>query len=120
HPISSPASTYRISGSFLDWKMLVEVNPEAALAVYEAAVKEFGDTQVRFDQYKPRGAAAPDFPVRSSDNSVVSSLVMSEVLRMIPAATTEYVFVAPEIREDAKRWRDIHKDEIINPEKENS
>ncbi|MDA1315782.1 MAG: hypothetical protein O2968_20870, partial [Acidobacteria bacterium] len=23
HPISSPASTYRISGSFLDWKMLL-------------------------------------------------------------------------------------------------
>jgi hypothetical protein len=98
----------------------VGVNPEAALAVYEAAVKEFGDTQVRFDQYRPRGAAAPDFPVRSSDDSVVSSLVMSEVLRMIPAATTEYVFVAPEIREAAKRWRDIHKNEIIKPEKENS
>lgn len=98
----------------------VSINPEAAVAVYKAAVEKFGDERVRFDQYKPREAASPDFPVSSRDGSVVSSLLMSEVLQRLPAATTEYVFVAPEYLKEAQAWLNENKDKIIEPRKENS
>jgi uncharacterized protein len=77
---------------------------EVPHAVYEAAVEEFGADSVRYAA-SPRRGSPPDFPVRDRDGRSVSSLSLSEVIRLLPVKRDEYVFIAPELREDAKRWK---------------
>ena len=38
------------------------------------------------------------------DGTIKSSQVVSEVLKEMPAPSCEYVFIAPEEKEKAKRW----------------
>jgi HD superfamily phosphohydrolase len=80
-----------------------QINPDPSRAVYDALVEELGDGRsVRRDRYSQRGASQ-EFPVLV-DGKSESSTSLSDVLRQVPPARTDCVYVAPEIREEAERW----------------
>ncbi len=77
--------------------------------------KEFGNEKVRFDNY-PQKSGIIDFPVLLSDQTVESSLQVSETLNHIPAIAVDYIFADRDIIDHAKKWLEKHKDEIIKPQ----
>jgi uncharacterized protein len=85
----------------------------ATLAIFDAAVERYGEDKVRYGA-SPRQPDPPDFPVLERDGSVVSSLVLSEVLGRLPGSRAEYVFVDPDERKKAERWIDKEREGIIS------
>ncbi len=90
----------------------LKINSEAAKAVYNAAKKEFGEDNVRYDYYPQKGGT-PDFPVLTGDGRIVSSLALSQVLAKLPTAASDYVFINPDIRDGAEEWLLKKRAEII-------
>jgi GrpB-like predicted nucleotidyltransferase (UPF0157 family) len=86
--------------------------PGAMKAIAAATAEHFGENNVRYGA-SPRRPDPPDFPVRERDGRSFSSLSLSDVLRTLPASRDEYVFVAPEIRDDAKGWIENERERII-------
>jgi len=84
----------------------------ATKAIAAAAADHFGPEQVRYGA-SPRRPDPPDFPVRERDGNSYSSLSLSDVLRTLPASRDEYVFVAPELRDQAKAWIKNEHERII-------
>ncbi len=95
----------------------LKVNIEAAIAVFDAACRRFGASELRYDSLKQRNVPI-DFPVLTSDGRIVSSLDLSETLNSVPVAKVDYVFIAPERRDEARRWLTDNREAIIAPEKE--
>jgi HD superfamily phosphohydrolase len=89
-----------------------ETNQQAAQAVFQAAGSEFGDEKIEYDEYRQRQSGT-EFPVQLRDRRIASSLAESEVLRNVPLVAIEYVFVAPEIRDQAEKWLEQNRGEII-------
>jgi HD superfamily phosphohydrolase len=90
----------------------LKVNPQPGKAVFEAAKEEFGDENVRWD-HQPAKGRAPDFPVMPKDGEVSSSMAMSDPLNHLPAASFDYVFVAPALRAKARAWLDENRRSIL-------
>jgi len=95
----------------------VKKNPEAAKAIFEAATQKFGKDNVRQDRYPGKGGIT-DFPVRLKDGRIASSLSVSEVLIDVPVAAFDYVFIAPSLEDEAKKWLGDNREKIIQPAKE--
>jgi len=95
----------------------VAVNPEAAQAVADAARKEFGENNVRYDRYKQKRRATI-FPVLMKDGRITSSLDLSETLQHLPVVAVDYVFVVPDKLRKAKEWLQKSREQIIQPKSE--
>jgi len=80
-----------------------KINPEAGQAVFEAAIKEFGAENVRYDSFTDKDQTS-DFPVLRQNGEVVSSMSVSDVLRSLPILTVQSVYINPRLRENAKEW----------------
>lgn len=87
-------------------------NPEAAHAVFDAAVKKFGSDAVRIDSYKQKGNSV-GFPVISRDNRISPSITLSETLQRIPVVAIDYVFISPSLRKEAEKWLEQKREDII-------
>ena len=87
------------------WKM-------KAGKVAKATADEFGADKVRFDSYPPKGSDL-DFPVRERDGRIVSARSMSQVLKNIPAAVFDYVFVDKDILPQADKWYKKNKKDLL-------
>lgn len=90
----------------------ISKNPEAPDLIYEAAKLKFGEENVRFDKYIQKGGI-PDFPVWTRDGRVTSALSMSQVLSNLPIIAVDYVFIKPELREEAEKWLKDNRESII-------
>lgn len=90
----------------------VQQNPEAGKAVFESAKRQFGSDAVRHDDYRQPGGE-PNFPVLMRDGRIVSSMSISETLHSLPLVAVDYVFVKPELREEAEQWLRGNREEII-------
>ena len=77
-----------------------------------AAEKEFGREQIRYDYYQPR-PAAPEFPVRTYDGKIESSLTISQILSAMPEIEVDAVYCDHGFFEDAIKWRDRNKSRIL-------
>lgn len=95
----------------------VKQNPEAGLAIYDAACKKYGSAHLRHDKYTQKGGA-PDFPVRMRDGRIESSLTVSETLNQLPVVAVDYVFADRGIYEEARNWLDDKREQIIQPSEE--
>lgn len=95
----------------------VKKNPEAAKAIFEAATQKFGEANVRQDRYPGKGGIT-DFPVRLKDGRIASSLSVSQVLNDVPVAAFDYVFIAPDLEDEAKEWLYDNREKIIQPAEE--
>lgn len=58
----------------------LQINIRAGEAIFKSASVRFGEDLVRGDFYKEKGGI-PDFPVKTKDWRIVSSLVISDTLR---------------------------------------
>ena len=76
-------------------------NPGEAIA--EALTEKFGPENVMHDEGGGAGAV-DEFPVLTRDRRVLSSHALSEILPKMPATAYDYVFVRPDLRDDARRW----------------
>lgn len=76
--------------------------------IAEAAKKEFGEENIRYDCYSPKDSTI-DFPVRKRDGAIVSAHSISQVLKKIPAAGFDYVFVDKRILPATKKWYEDNK-----------
>jgi len=80
--------------------------------VYDALVAKFGADALRRDSYneKRRGI---DFPVYSTDGRISSSVSMSDTLSQVPVIAVDYVFIRPDLREDAAHWLEKNRSTVI-------
>lgn len=85
-------------------------NLDAVGLVYRATREKFGEKLVEHDtnvdSQKPESATPKPlrFAVERDDGSVVSSIQESQILGKLPRAVFDYVFVAPEIMDEARAW----------------
>ena len=90
----------------------VEIYPEAASAIYEAAKEVFGEDDVRYAPGR-KSAGRVEFPVRGRDGRSDSSTALSQVLQNLPEPRNEFVYVVRERREDAEKWVKENGREVI-------
>jgi len=89
-----------------------DINIEAGLAVFNAAKVKFGENMVKHDKYISKGGA-PDFPVSlNTGEEIVSSTKISEVIN-IPTVSVENVYIAPERLDEATKWLNEKRLDII-------
>lgn len=93
------------------------ITEDAAQAVYEALSEEFGSQNVRFDKYFGKDIAI-DFPVFSKEGRIESALAQSETLENIPPLAVEYVYISPDLRDDAQDWLDTNLQDILKRKEE--
>ena len=85
---------------------------EALESVYKAAKEHFGKEYVYKDYYSPPGSSF-DFPVLARDNRIKSANSISQIIKHLPIASTEYVFIHPDKRESGLKWLKEEKENII-------
>jgi len=95
----------------------VHENPDSAKAVFLAACDKFGVNNVRKDNYK-QGGNGHEFPVITEDNQILSSLELSDTLKNVPIVAVDYVFINPELYQDAEKWKKENIQTIILLKKE--
>ncbi len=95
----------------------IETNPDAAKAIFEAAREKFGEENMRIDRYK-QSSKGHEFPVLTDDERIVSSLELSETLKHVPIVAVDYVFISPELHDDAKIWKKQNLESIITLKEE--
>jgi HD superfamily phosphohydrolase len=95
----------------------VALYPEAASAIFEAAVERFGEENVKYADSR-RPGRAPDFPVLQRDGTTASSLQLSDALNHLPEPKNEFVFIEPVQLEEANRWLRANKRDIIDSARE--
>ncbi|MFV1977044.1 MAG: HD domain-containing protein [Candidatus Scalindua sp.] len=95
----------------------VNINPEAGQAIYKAAQKEFGPDKFRHDRYTQK-SGAPEFPVKTNDDKIVSSLAISTTLCNLPVISIDYVFADRDILEKAFNWLEKNRYNIIQLKEE--
>jgi HD superfamily phosphohydrolase len=92
----------------------IRINPEAGLAIFGAAQQRFGRDLVRHDRVRQE-SGAPDFPVKSKDGRIASSLAVSETLNRLEALSLDYVFVDRSILAEATEWLNDNRIALITP-----
>lgn len=108
------------------FKVLYERNPDdleknanAVRAIYAAACREFGDDAVRCDDPAPSSSQSPNFPILKNDDRIAWSLQESLILKdKLPPITVGRVYVAPELREKARKWLEGRLTEILEHSEE--
>ena len=86
--------------------------------VFEAARSRFGAGVVH--DVESKSAKPIDFAVERDDGEITSSLQESQVMGRIPAARFDYVFVIPEMAEEAARWLRDNRRGILSKAEEES
>jgi len=121
HPGHDPAKRIVSRGHFRVLyernPMDAEKNPEAGESILNAASEKYGPENVRHDRYIQK-QSANIFPIRSRDERIISSIAASEVLKKVPLVNIDYVFINPEVQEDARNWLEASRDDIIKSTEE--
>jgi len=95
-------------------------NLDAVGAVHRAAVDKFGAALVardtNIDSSRPESANPRPFrfAVERDNGAVVSSIQESQILRTLPKAVFDFVFVAPEILDESRAWLDENLKSILD------
>jgi hypothetical protein len=92
----------------------VRINAEAGRSVFEKAQKHFPADMLRWDRYPGKGGA-PEFPVKTRDDRIVSSLALSDTLRQLPALSFDFVFADRGILSQIQKWIKDNRTDIIKP-----
>ena len=93
----------------------VEIFAEAAKAICEEAMSEFGAENVRYADGRKSGI--PETFAVENDGQVVASTSLSDAFGNLPQPKGEFVYVAPELRTKARKWVEEHGPDIIQAAK---
>ncbi len=94
-------------------------NIDALGLVYRAVRERYGSDQVARDTninpQEPESASGKPLriAVERDDGAVVSSIQMSQILGKLPKAVFDYVFIAPELLEEARTWLYENLEQIL-------
>ena len=88
------------------------INDNPVRRVFDALADKYGVDSVHVIS-RPQGEQDVIFPVVDSEGKIGSSLEYSELLSRIPLVDSRVVLVAPEIEEDAIKWFNQHKNDIL-------
>jgi HD superfamily phosphohydrolase len=94
-------------------------NVDAVGLVYRAARDRYGqdcvERDTNIDPEKPESAASKPLrlAVEREDGVVLSSTHVSQILGKLPKAVFDYVFIAPELLEEARAWLHDKLEEIL-------
>ena len=91
-------------------------NPEAAQVIYRTLKEKYGEENVRIDEYEEEGGI-PDFPVEDRNKEIVSSHSVSKVLNKIPSAVVGFVFINPNLKNEAEGWLGKNRVRILKKAK---
>lgn len=80
--------------------------------------EEFGAENVLVDKTAKPMASRDDFPIRNSNDRIISARSQSKVLFSLHEATAWYLFVAPELRDKACAWVKNNVDSYLKPRTE--
>lgn len=94
-----------------------KVNLESGGALVKALGAEFGDENFRHDHLAHQ-SDGPDFPVRTHDDIILSSLAVSEALNHLPPIPLDYIFVDRTVEQKAKKWLEENRHNAIKPKEE--
>lgn len=97
----------------------VKQNSEAGTAIFEAAKARFGADNVRRDEYKQKREATR-FPVLLRDGRIGIAEEHSEVLQHLPVVAIDYLYILPELLNDAVNWLHSERERLIQGKRENS
>lgn len=94
-------------------------NANANEVIFNAIKEQYGEENVRRDS-NAKNSTAYDFPVLCYDNRICSSYEKSQDLQTIPFPSFDYIFIKPELRQEADNWLKKHRVELlkIKPEEE--
>lgn len=92
----------------------LQINIRAGKEIFNKARAMFGEDLVRGDFYKEK-VGTPDFPVKTKDGRIVSSLAISDTLGRIPVAALDYVFIREDLLKKAEEWLKNNREKIIRP-----
>ena len=95
----------------------VRVNPNAGQAIFEAAKAKYGAANVRHDSYTQKREPVL-FPVLCKDGRVVTADQLSEVLQHLPVVAVDFVFINPDLLNDATAWLQANREQLIQAPKE--
>ncbi len=87
-------------------------NLNPAKTVFERLKSEYGEENVRYDEYKERDVKI-DFPVLTTDKKIVSFYKNTKVLDKPISASLKYVFIASEKRNEAEKWLEENMKDIL-------
>lgn len=90
----------------------LELNLEPGKTIFEELKYRYGEEHVRLD-FRDSENSSVEFPVIMRDDSIQSSLNISNVLNNIPAVNYEYVFISPEHYDDVVKLLEKEKANIL-------
>lgn len=77
--------------------------PNTSSLIYNAAIQRFGPEPLRHDMNRD-SCPAIHFPVLTSDGHIYSSLTHSHTLQKLPCLQADFIFISPELRDEAQIW----------------
>lgn len=96
----------------------IELNSEAGQVIYEFFSRKFGKESIKYDKY-PQKVARPDFPVRLKDGNIISSQVVSEVLKHIPFITLDTLYCDRDVEKEVISYHNENKINLLKGVMEN-
>jgi HD superfamily phosphohydrolase len=95
----------------------VQVNPNAALAVFQALQDQFGAGRFRHDRHTQKSRAT-EFPLKLRDGRITSAAAFSQTLGNLPTLAVDHVFADPAVFEKAAKWLATNRSSIIRFQQE--
>lgn len=87
---------------------------EPGKKIYEAISKKFGEENVKHIE-KTQKKIENNFPVLVQGARIAQAMNEKEIFSNIPPASGDYVFVSPEMRDQADDWLREKRKEILSP-----
>jgi uncharacterized protein len=92
----------------------VDVFPEAARAIFEAAEQHFCPENVRFAPADRKGGVPEVFTVQDRDGTSVASTALSDAFKRLLQPKDEYVYIRPDLRDKAEAWLKENRQDILD------
>jgi uncharacterized protein len=91
----------------------IKLNSEPGAAIREAAISQFGAEAIRYSNPRLKSVGA-DFPVQMRDERVLPAIAVSDTLSLLKPRAIEYVYVRPELHEEATAWLEKNREQILS------
>ena len=94
-----------------------KMNPEAAEVIFEAAQQQFGEENVRHDKFTLT-QTTDNFPVLVEERRISQALSEKESFSHVPPVVGDYIFINPDMEDEAKNWLEKKREEILSIRRE--
>jgi hypothetical protein len=97
----------------------VAVNSNSGEVIFKAASEKYGESNLRRDKYSQKGEVTR-FPVQSKDGRIVQADQMSTVLKNLPLVSIDFIYIMPDLVNQASEWIKKERKTLIHPPQESS